>query len=60
MSTVLLVQWHSIAKHWEVRQDGHRVYQGKKGNAIAFAEQRIEFLEGLGREVLATFDLRGE
>jgi hypothetical protein len=36
------------------------VYQGKKGNAIAFAEQRIELLEEKGREVLATFDLRGE
>lgn len=59
MSFFIQVQWHSIAQHFEVRQNGHMIYTGNRGGAVAFAEQRIDLLKEKGAEVGASFDLRG-
>lgn len=60
VSQLIKLEWHSISKHWEVRQNGSVIFQGKsKGVALNFAEQRVDLWESKGVEVIPVFDLRG-
>lgn len=59
-SQLIHLQWHSISKHWEIRQNGSVIYQGKtKLGAIDFARERVDLWESKGVEVIPVFDLRG-
>ena len=59
MNFFIHIQWHSIARHWEVRQNGHMIYTGSRGGALDFAQQRIDLLEEKGEQVDIHFDMRG-
>ena len=59
MSTFIHVQKNTISECWEVRENGHRVFNTPhKLGAIMEAEAICDDLEAQGVEVIMQFDLR--